>query len=199
MYMSLFGAIFLTIISFVISPTFSSSPEEDYFIRLSTTTLKALLTEAEARESRMSKEGENLVIDHSHERICDVNLNLKGNGSYPKHYSVVLDDLQRPINVTSSKLIDLHLQSNYLEDEGVGAITEFILRNDFLKNNLRVLDLSHNRFTKTSLPTLRSLVESCPNLEALDISINYVGVNDFDTEFSKLSSPLLSKVIFSVY
>ena len=64
-----------------------------------------------------------------------------------------------------------------MEDEGVRMVCEFIQGYEILKKNLKVIDISNNRFTAKSLEYIKILLEVC-DLKLLDLPINYLSVQD---------------------
>jgi len=98
----------------------------------------------------------------------------------PNHIENALEEMKSIITSASfnrSLPITLDLQGNYLEDDGVCRVCEFIQGHKILKDNLKVIDISNNRFTAKSLEYIKILLEVC-DLKLLDLSINYLSVQD---------------------
>ena len=64
-----------------------------------------------------------------------------------------------------------------MEDEGVRMVCEFIQGYEILNKNLKVIDISNNRFTGKSLDDIEILLKVC-DLKLLNLSINYLSVED---------------------
>jgi len=64
-----------------------------------------------------------------------------------------------------------------LEDKGVRRVCEFIQGYEILNKNLKVIDISNNRFTGKSLDDIEILLKVC-DLKLLNLSINYLSVED---------------------
>ena len=97
------------------------------------------------------------------------------------------------------KKLIIDLSRTTFQDFDVQQLCETIFKQEQLRNALVELDLSHTAITKISLPFLKRLVEACPNISSLDISITYVSNQDFENVFDGLNESLLQKVEFSVY
>jgi len=67
--------------------------------------------------------------------------------------------------------ISISFESNNLTDIGVNTICDFCSENEYLRRNLKKIDLSNNEFTKGSFSKIRDLITCCPNL-TIDISCN---------------------------
>lgn len=142
-----------------------------------------------AKARHCDREG-NFHIDYSRMRVSD----FKGLGS--PHYSEVFEEIKKLfVMIDPLQNIIMNFAGNYLTDEGVGALVDFILENSQLKDHLKVLDLSNNRFGASALVKLKSMVEQCRSFENLDIAINLVS----GTEVSQVFSGLTSKVHFAPY
>lgn len=140
-----------------------------------------------------------ISLDYQHESLCD-------SRESPTHYSKVVKDLESLVSPSHSdhisilgKTFTLDLSRNYLQDEGVTAICNTILKYASLREALTSFLLTHNRFTDKSLMNLKALVLQCPNLESLDFSINPVRGESFRAVFGDLPDGLKAKVKFSVY
>jgi len=115
-----------------------------------------------------------VIIDFSRTRLCTWDENE------PNHIKNALKEMKSIINSASfnrSLPITLDLEGNYLEDEGVRMVCEFIQGYEILKKNLKVIDISNNRFTGNSLANIQILIEVC-DLKLLNLSINYLSVED---------------------
>lgn len=170
---------------------------ENSFGRDNIDELKALIARFEGQQGLNSEkalhcdEDGNFCIDYSRMRVSD----FKGLGS--PHYSEVFEDISRLFGIIEpSQHIIMNFAGNYLTDEGVGALVDFVLANQKLKDYLKVLDLSNNRFGSSALAKLKPLVEQCPSLEKLNISINLVSDAEVKQVFRGLHS---SKVYFVAY
>lgn len=115
--------------------------------------------------------------------------------------SQLIEELKRREDMVAKypRPITIRLHCGYFEDKKTKELCTFILESKSIQNNLVKLDLSNNRLTPESLPILRSIVESCPKLETLDISINLVSSKAFNNIFGTLSEEQKKKVEFSVY
>ncbi len=135
-------------------------------------------------------------FNHNRENICD----YEGSGIH--NYSEVIQEMDNSLlknRLTSVEGVTLNLEGNYIEDKGVSAIVEYLTNDVFFKNHLTKLDLSNNRFTKSALPLLLLLVEKCPILEELNISINYFGQQDYAAAFANLDQEKRKIVKFRAY
>ena len=119
-----------------------------------------------------------IVIDYKRKRVSDFKDALCV--YYPQVLQAISD---RTETLTTDKPIRVELAENYLTDEGVQRVVEFILSHDYVRRNLSALNLSNNRVTKAGLSKLRDLVDQCPNLN-LDVSINYITDQDFKEVFT---------------
>jgi len=111
-----------------------------------------------------------------------------------KYAREVFQEIENILKTYNSGPISLSLKENYLNDEGIKEVHDFILSKEALKNNLTSLDLSNNRLTKDSLEILKRLLENCPNLK-LDLSINLISSKDLRSSFDE---NLRSRITFSV-
>lgn len=152
------------------------------------------LEEREYEETKHRDEEGNFLIDYERMRVCDIGTSLAS------HYSQVFDEI-RPLfqMVGPSQAIVMNFAGNFLQDEGISAVVDFVLENPLLKNRLRRLDLSNNRFRAGCLPKLKDLVEQCPYLEKLNIAINYISTNEVNQAFQGLSIDKRSIVDFAPY
>lgn len=144
----------------------------------------------------VEKQGErqDLIIDYRHRGVCGVK------SFFTLHYSEVLGDLSEKINAqTTDRPVIVSLAENYLEDEEMQKIVEFIMSSDYIKKNLVEFDISNNRLKKQGVLSLKNLIEHCPRLDRLNVAINYVSTSEFNEIFGSLPSIQKSKVRFSVY
>lgn len=153
------------------------------------------LEERESEEAKHRDEEGNFLIDYERMRVCDVS-----NTAGAPLYSEVINEI-RPLFVMIASLqpIVMNFKGNYLQDEGVIALADFILESPLLKNQLKKLDLSNNRFKPSCLPKLKELVEKCPQLETLNIAINYIKTDEVDQAFQELSSDKRKIIDFAPY
>ena len=98
----------------------------------------------------------------------------------PTHYKNALEEIKSIIYSESFNRwspITLILAKNYLEDDGIRDVCEFIQSHEILKKNLKVIDISKNCLTPKSLKYIKTLLNYC-SLEHLNLSINYLTVED---------------------
>jgi len=167
------------------------------FTKANLDAFKALTSSLEERESAEAKhrdEEGNFLIDYSDMRVCDVQ------ASTASHYSQVFEEI-RPLfaMVTPSQPIVMNFAGNFLQDEGISALVDFVIENPLLKNKLRRLDLSNNRFRASCLTKLKDLVEQCPYLKTLNIAINYISADEVNQAFQALSSDKKRVIHFAAY
>lgn len=151
--------------------------------------------ERESEEAKNRDEEGNFLIDYERMRVCDIH-----NNAGAPFYSEVIDEI-RPLfaMVAPSQPIVMNFKGNYLQDQGVSAIVDFVLENSLLKNQLKKLNLSNNRFKASCLPKLKDLVEQCPHLEKLNIAINYISTDEVNQAFQTLSSDKKRIIDFAPY
>lgn len=155
--------------------------------------LRSLECEQEAEDllRYRFKSDKPIIFDYSASKVSDI-----VNHPSLRNITDVLQEIGASLKDRIHKPINISLKDNYLTDNGIEIISDFILNNSFINNNLAQLDLSNNRFTEKSLPKLKNVLDNCPNLN-LDIAINYIGFNDFAKVFGDPS--VRKRIRFSVY
>jgi hypothetical protein len=141
-------------------------------------TFRAIVAKLEAGEEYKTEKARhcdnegNFIIDYSRMQVSDwkAPANL--------HYSQAFDEIRRLFRMIEQQPIIMNFSGNYLTDDGVNALVDFILANPKLKDRLKSLDLSNNRFRYSALDKLLNLVENCPSLERLNLSVNYFGFEE---------------------
>ncbi|CAO4845484.1 MAG: hypothetical protein FADNKDHG_01359 [Holosporales bacterium] len=167
-----------------------------HFSGINLSTIRTFVSDLEIEEYNSKKarhcdENGNFVIDYSRMRVCDVK------SSDTSHYSEVFDKIRQLFwMVDTSQPILMNFSGNYLTDDGVSALVDFILQNQPLKNQLKVLNLSNNRFGSSALIKLRPFVEQCPRLEKVNISINLISNTEVNQAFQGVPA---SKIYFAPY
>jgi len=148
----------------------------------------------EARQKALDKNY--FLMDYSNMRLCDgVTASIPGAKS---HFSKVFVEVQPLLYIVAqARYVVMKFRANLLGDEGISALANFIMENSVLKDRLKLLDFSNNRFTSNCLSKVKDLVEQCPNLEYLSISSNIVSPNEFNQAFQTLSTEKRSVVDFS--
>ena len=128
-------------------------------------------------------DNEEVIIDFSRTRLCTWAENI----NEPNHIENALEELKSIITSASfnrSFPITLDLEGNYLEDDGVCRVCEFIQGHKILKDNLKVIDISNNRFTAKSLECIQILLKVC-DLTLLNLSLNYLSEKDLRKRFGE--------------
>lgn len=80
--------------------------------------------------------------------------------------------------------IKIDLSDNYLRDNSIKELSEFLMKKKHLRKKLRGLKLRNNKITISSCQILEVLLQKFPKLK-IDISINHISINEFDKLFNK--------------
>jgi hypothetical protein len=124
------------------------------------------------------------VFDYSNSRISDFK------GPYAKYYGEYLSEIENKIAKISNLSIPvvISFKENYLRDAGINGIFDFCNKNEYLKENLVILDLSNNRGTSAVLQKGIELAENCKNLKCIDLSINYIDLDQAENALAGLAN-----------
>lgn len=130
-------------------------------------------------------------FNYSNARITD----FSTSGNVTLLQDVLAEIRTETSQYNQSKPLQILLRDNYIADAGFSEICNFILGNDYIKENLASIDLGNNRITEKSVEQLLNLLQKTTKLK-VDLSINYLTLKKLS---STLPSDALSRVTCHSY
>lgn len=110
-----------------------------------------------------------LIFNWGNNSICDSKID---NPTCIK-FNRILNEIDRISTEERPIKIKINLNENYLRDESIFELLEFLKNNSKITKYLALINLTNNRLTQDCFPAIEEMLSLCPNLK-INITSNNI-------------------------